>query len=500
MAINLPIGGGAKTFGDMGPASSDSAAAEAVPSNGQSTLKASDKEKIEEVIAMMPQTWLNPLLAVQIWNQIGQTLSLKQQNMTPEQKVGSIEQSIVLAMMLTFAQTNSKIGAQATEDRKVQEAAAQDPIKTALEEYIKKGKGTPLNGEMLQMIQQSPLLLNSLQSLDPRMVAKAYETALQTIVPHMYGELVVDRQATLDRFSGVSALSKQTEASRGVAKTYLDDVQIGGTNLTHPMLSIAFAGVIGGSSVQVPVLIDPKTRATIIDPTKDSVMPAGQGVITDMVSELGTNLAPEVQATLALSLSQLVSNVQVSSAYWSIPGALTLKAATTAASAEGAPKPPPSEAEVRSYAMTISQFVLGAQFDKLARSIILKNCPPGAIPEERLQTYVATMKVMLLTNALGAMDKVMTESVVIRAADIESLLAGTVQPPLDASDFRLTLVKLVNEQFSKIGDTDQARLKDSLRVYFDKNPDLTSLIDPAKAFLAITDSSYFNKANMEQRT
>lgn len=484
MAVNLPLSGGARAFGDN-EGSSFGAVHEAAPSNGQSTLKASDKEKIEEVIAMMPQTWLNPLVATQIWNQIGAALSLKPGQVSQDKAVGNLESSIVLAMILTFAESNTK----------KERTHKADPINVALQDYVERGKSTALNGELLQMIQKSPLLLNSLRAADPKMVVKAYETALQTIIPSMYDKLVTGQQAALMQAPTTATEAKKGQAAQNIAKAFLEDVQVNPGTLSHPFLSVAFAGIIGGSQVQVPILVDPKTGITVLDPSKDSIMPAGQSVISDMLSELGGSLGQEVEATLAATLSQLVSNVQVSSAYWSIPGALTLK--------EEAPtgdtlKASPSEAEVRSYAATIARFVLQPQFEQLARSVMLKYAPKDAISEERMQVYIATMKVMLLTNALGAMDKVLMQSVVIRAADIEGLLSGSIA--LDEGDFRSTLVKLVQEQFSKMPLKDQERLKVALRVYFDKNPDLASLIDPAKAFLAVTDARYFNKANLEQRT
>jgi hypothetical protein len=103
---------------------------------------------------------------------------------------------------------------------------------------------------------------------------------------------------------------------------------------------------------------------------------------------------------------------------------------------------------------------------------------------------------MLLINALGALDKALMQSVVIRADDIEGLLSGKVA--LEEGDFRSTLIKLINEQLNSISPKEQKLLLGAIYKYFDKNPNLDTLLDPTKAFLTLFDPTFLNRARLSQ--
>jgi hypothetical protein len=110
---------------------------------------------------------------------------------------------------------------------------------------------------------------------------------------------------------------------------------------------------------------------------------------------------------------------------------------------------------------------------------------------------------MLLVNALAALDKMSTGGVVIRGADICGLLnidsSSKQAIQLDEGDFRLTLVKLLQEQFQQLAQEEREHLFSLLIHYFDTNPKLETMIDPTKAFLAFSNPHFFRKVALAQR-
>jgi len=76
------------------------------------------------------------------------------------------------------------------------------------------------------------------------------------------------------------------------------------------------------------------------------------------------------------------------------------------------------------------------------------------------------------------------------------LLDGSVV--LDEGDFRSTLVKLIHEQLNVLQPNDRTALLASMTRYFDTNPRLSELVDPTRAFLAVSDPSYLRQAALSQ--
>ena len=452
----------------------------AAPSGDGSTLKKSDKELIEELVAMLPKSWIDPTLATNLWQNIDSNLGL----IADRASIFSAQQSsIVMAGLASWGKSLDVRSEALKEDIKREET---DPLIAAVKRYIKHGgQNSSIDSiDLFTMIRTAPILASSLQAIDPALFNQAFKVAEQEITQNILTRWI----------SAVNSTTINTSISLNLLDDYLDDVKTGKQTLNQPVLSIVIAGVIGGSQAQVSLLIDPVTGSVSIDPTKDSLLPTGQNVMLSSLNSITGQLPSDVQAALSISMAQILTNTTNAASYFSIPGALSL-AALMPPDAEGTSI---TKASASSYALTISQFVLRPEFDAFIKCAILKNVPLDQIPQDKLDHFIAAIKVLLLANALAALDKVETGGVIIRAADIQTLLDGKSDPSLKPGDLRLALATDINTLLATLPDGGK-QLKSMLLSYFDTNPKVETMIDPSNAFLALSDPTFFRQVSLQQR-
>lgn len=453
--------------------------AHGIPEEAESTIRPMDKKTIEELVAMMPCPWIFPAVFAALIPQMPFLLGLGALG-SRSGPLNDSEKAIVLAALLDWTK-NSGSAAQITD---------QNSLRQALQLFINQSGGTVSGNtmDMVSLLRNSPVLLNSLAMVDADIIARAYTKSEQQIIIAQLDRWIqtIAEQRRLAEEDETHRFRTGNDSATRTLEDYLRGVRNGVQALSQPMLSCVVTGVSGANSVEMAIKIDPTTGHAFIDPAQTSVLPMGQDVTFNAVVDMGGGLSAQVQGnvnSVAMDTAQFIQNVQITAAYWAIPSAYTLMTAGALHTQDHF-----SEAAVRSYAMTLAQFTLSPEFTKFITDNFISRLPPEARTPEKIDELMAKLKTILLTNALAALDKIETGGVVIRAADIRDLLTGKVA--LNDSDFRSTLVKLINEQLGHLQDGPRQELLASLFTYIDSNPNVSALADPTQSILATLDPNY----------
>lgn len=461
---------------------------ENAPSGTTSTIKPSDKQKTEELASMLPKTWIDLILASTLWQNMDTNLGLGGiATNSRKDCIGVTEGSIILTVLQNWITNVEQVNVENQED-------ANDPLLTALRNYLNKGPGGQITAdsfELLHILRSSPLLLSALRTMDQNVLAKVYDLAEQKLIISLLDMWVTaaEKNAEVRRQSSIKHDILQHELNMRIVQDYVKDVANKEQVLSQAVISILVSGMFQDATVQVPMKIDAQSGTVTLDLARESVMPVGNTVVSELINSFSQVFPEALKAGLSAvsrDIAHIMASTTSTAAYMSIPGAVTLAAAETHLEGSYIPK-----SAARAYAQTIAEFILDPHFDTFVMSRILKNVDLKAVPKEKLSEFVITMKATLLANALAALDKIQTGGAIIRGIDIKDLLNGNIK--VEEGDFRHALVKLVNEQLNLLPERTRDSVLASMTRYFDTNPDLSTMLDPAEAFLALSDMSVDQK-------
>lgn len=425
-----------------------------------------DKKEVEDVLAVLAPSMMNPAAALTYWQNIGTFLGIGGIGSRID-GIGSqaSQGSMVLAALDSWARSDP------TQNNLLQENALQD--------YVESGGGGDSSDTMqaLQFLRGSPILSAVISIFDPSLVGKASEVAEQQVAT-AYLEQWANSQVAFAEQAG-----EAQSPSLLMLQDYISNVKDGKQTLSSPIVSMLVAGVLGGSEVQLPLTVDQATGVISIDPSKDSLMPLG-------LDPSGfTGAPPQAQ----IDLNQISANTIFSCSYWAIPSAITLFQSDPIESPNAAQK-----ASAFAYAQSLSAYVESPQFDAFVKNTLLKNT---SLTDDQITAYTAELKVNLLAGALAAVDKAQMDSSIIRGQDMLDLINGTAVG--NTNPWGQALVKLINEQLNIIKsispDQYNALLK-NIFTYYDTNPNMRSLTDPARAFVTLTDPRFFRQSVITQNS
>jgi hypothetical protein len=438
-------------------------------------LGAPDKKEIDDILAMLPQSWMNPTAALNYWQNMNANLGLAGiGDRLSNTDLSNSQSAFVLSGLDSWARS--------------EQANAEEVQDEVIVSYIQSGgQGSPSDTlQALQFLRNSPLLTAVIGAFDPSAVMQAYTIAEQQVVLACL-EQWADQQAIFaEQMKGQDKKTDilQTSINSQMLQDYISNVKEGKQNLSAPIVTMLVAGVIGGSSVQLPLTVDATTGVISIDPSKDSLMPAG----ADFFNPTG---AP---SQIALSLAQLSANISYTCAYMAIPGAISLFQADPVEVPDAAAK-----ASAYAYAQAISAYVASPDFDTFVKNVILKNDP--TLTDDQVNSYIAELTVGLLSNALAAVDKAQMDSSIIRGQDVLDLIDGKAVG--NTNPWSLALVKLINEQLDiiqSISPDQSTALRAKMFAYFDMNPNISSLTDPSNAFVTLSDPRLYRQGIITQST
>jgi|GEM_PF-5629126 len=470
----------------------------ATPTQGASSIAPAERKKIEDLLAMLP----NPLVMSSQFN----TLLTQMPDLVGLGSVdsrvgatGTLENSVVMAALAKWAENIQDL---ATQEKKEGDKNA---IEVALQRYLADHGDETANLDLINILRSSPLLLSSMQNVSPDVILSAYRDAEAQFIMSVLNKWAETEAKQLQDMREED--KRDYLANRGRAQLmfeqYLHEVQTGNAPLAQPYLSFMLIGMAGSNDVQVGLQVDPKTGKAMIDPNQDSILPLGQTVVFDSAKDLGQSAPIEMKGQLqnvAFDMAQLFQNVQISAAYWAIPGALTLLGGESVQNEKAV-----DSAAVRSYALAIAQFVMKPEFAKFVVGRILGGFPAGALSQDKIDKFVKTLQVTLLANALAALDKMalgVTEGGKLISTFNGAYFKGLIENPnmLSKDDLRYALALDIQTLLASMPTEDAKKMKQSLMTYFNTDPPISSLTDPATAFLTLFGSQLNKEVSTQQPT
>jgi len=187
----------------------------------------------------------------------------------------------------------------------------------------------------------------------------------------------------------------------------------------------------------------------------------------------------ETLHAMAVSLAQVMQNVQITAAYWAIPFGLSLVSQDVQEPAKAL-----TESSVRSYALTLEKFVMADSFRNFVATVLARSGVGGTqITNEQIDRYVTDLRIMLLSNALAAVDKMTTGGVIFRGADFRDFIEGKIT--VEKEDVRYSLFMNIRTLLGQLPEGEREAMITQLVDYYNTNPPVSTLIDPTKAFLSL---------------
>lgn len=449
-----------------------------------SSVSTSKQEKdLLSVLAMMPSPWISPMVINQIFQDPKNVIGLQGAlDAITGMKLNQAENSIILAGLAAWLKSQ-EIDAQRAKEAMLR-APPDQSLNVALKSYVEsQGKGAIDPIQMLQFLRTNPVLVSALQSVDPDVLTKALHISESQIVIQMLDKMIAD-QAIANRIAQRQAIQTDIRTSserdnqirQQIVKDYVDEIQrkkeeTGKTDTS--MLAMMLV-----QAVTIPFWAGVITAPTASFPTEE---------ISKTMQAIAS-MAPEEMKVSMQMLSQAASQM---ACYFCIPVLVTMMGNNT-----DLPEKEISIKTVRAYVLTLISMLASKDFDALLSQVALKNVAnPASITEERLKSWIAVMKVALLVNCLAALEKI--EIGHLNADGLMSMLLGnTAIPPNDY--LRALIVKLFNEQYELIPESERETFLANVCAYYEKNPEVESLINPGKSFMALCNPRFFRETAQAQ--
>jgi hypothetical protein len=429
------------------------------------------KEQIEELASLLPTPYVMPAEMQVTFQRIGDLMGLMaiQSNLRTNDLSDS-DHSVIMAALDAWMKSEEVRAAALQEQLR---SDAQNPLALALQQYISSGGAVNINFNLLQLLQNSPILLSGLAGVDTQVQQKALDLAESALILSLLGQIMEGNEIQAQATGGT--LSPSALLLQG----YINGVQNGTIQLSQPMLTFILTGMTGTGDVRY----------------QDTIAPQGQDVIFNLVSTSGALYPGTSQGTLdtlATNLSQLFQNIQVSASYWAIPAGLSLVSGD-----KSDPTQSLTESSVRAYALTLEKFVMGSGFYNFVAAIIACTSKPGDnISTSQIDQYVTYIRVLLLSNALAAVDKMATGGVIFNEADFTGYLDGSIS--VSKEDVRYSLYTNIQTLLAGLPSDERAALIAKLVNYYSTNPDISALMDTTKVFLALTHPRFAESVASQQ--
>lgn len=136
----------------------------------------------------------------------------------------------------------------------------------------------------------------------------------------------------------------------------------------------------------------------------------------------------------------------------------------------------------KGYAENVVKLIGDPQFNAYLLAIVARGVPQGeSLVKERLREQCAMVKVVLLSSALAMLYK--SEAGKMTSLEFAAMLKGEIK--FQDGDIRATLVALIRENLDEISPALKEVILGALLEYFDSDPAIEALGDPAKVFAGI---------------
>jgi hypothetical protein len=150
--------------------------------------------------------------------------------------------------------------------------------------------------------------------------------------------------------------------------------------------------------------------------------------------------------------------------------------------AEGGAKKPNELEFAKGYAENVVKLIGDASFNAYVMALVTQGTAKGeSLSDERVKELAAMVKLVLLASALAMLYK--AEAGKMTSLEFAAMINGEIQ--FAQGDIRAILIALIRDQLQLLSPSIRARIWTSLLEYFDSDPKIEALGDPAKVFAGI---------------
>lgn len=136
----------------------------------------------------------------------------------------------------------------------------------------------------------------------------------------------------------------------------------------------------------------------------------------------------------------------------------------------------------KGYAENIVNLIGDPEFNAYLLAIVTRGIPPGVnLIQEQLQERMAMIRIVLLATALAMLYK--SEAGKMTSLEFAAMLKGDIR--FKAGDIRATLIAFIKANLNDLPPSTREVLLGGLLEYFDSDPAIDTLSDPAKVFAGI---------------
>lgn len=155
--------------------------------------------------------------------------------------------------------------------------------------------------------------------------------------------------------------------------------------------------------------------------------------------------------------------------------------AQIASLAVGSKAKPADSAFAEGYARNVMGLVDNPTFNSYLMAVVTRGLKKSEISESNIAELSAMVKMILLASALTMLYK--NEAGKMLSEEFAGMLKGTIA--FKESDIKFRLVTMINSNLADMSPDLKARALSSLLEYFDTDPSIDSLGDPAKVFAGL---------------
>jgi hypothetical protein len=434
-------------------------------------ISKSERKRVEDILALMPPP---PMINFATFHEIslhfpehfriGHAGSVGSELTS----FGLVESSMLLGAAGAWAGAQVMGGLLATE---LMHSEQQNPLQAAIEQYMNNSGLYPLDVRgTLNALRSLPFTFALLHSVDPDVVSQGFRLAEQQIVLSILDKWVeaIAQQAETQRIEMKQLDIQHQQILSQILRNYIENTQEKQEAMAQPTVSILISAMAFG-----PMLV----------PVVHTLLPGLAGVAGVTSAVIGS-VPPVLQAELTAIVSGVIATVSA----WATPIAMALTGKPGGGTASEL-----NFFSAKAYALTLSSFVTGQEFDNLLTNRLDQAVATGLIDQHQADRLRISIKTALLLTAMAVLYNAETGG--LSAQELRGIIEGTVE--LEEGNFLKVLAKLVNEQLDQLPPEEREAFLNELLGPYDKDVSLSEFTDPIATFVRLWDPTFLEKMNLE---
>ncbi len=430
---------------------------------------ATDQEAARDILSLLPPPTVQPMLFSFIASDFENNFTIDRSGdpSLASKTFGDVESAVVLSGLSSWGQNLALQDQLSTEDVK---SKATNPLEIALERYIKTGSDSPNTLDSLSNFKDAPLSTALMRTANPALLISAFEIAQQRLVIDMLDKWIEAEAERADQARRDDRIRREKKPSplQEIISGYVDEVKKGTVDLSQPAISL---------------LIVSLTSATLAVTSTQQVGSIGL-VTTNMIDDsIQAAVIPPMPQDMRDVLSLMAQGMVSISQVWALPVTFAFLKGKERTEKEV------DQASARAYTATLISFLNSETFSKFISSRIDFLTQKYGLTEAQGRVIDATVRIALIVSSLALLYRM--EVGALSGAELKLLMTVDQNTPEGKKlyDLLTPYMKLAIDtlyvELSKLPEEARNKLIDILCMYYDKSPDVKTMMDPTKAFLAL---------------